>query len=217
MSKLRGYLTESSLSRLWEHNESHDCGVITAFRNYTNCGYMDTDEPCFDNKPPEKISKSENSKRNKALMADLIKDGFKGSTKLVGSYPEGGKQTKEISYFVVDLEDIGDLRKILMKLGHKYDQDSILFIPKGSIQGLDKAFLIGTNKCPNNDIKTGETMIFNKGRVGYESPFYTSYVNGRPMIFEMVSCSDGLGFSSGTSAIMASKFSGEYGQDYEQT
>ena len=210
MNNFVSYLTESSLARLWKHNEDHDCGVITAFRNYTNCGYLDTGDPCYDDNPPIKINKSENSKRNKALMVDLIKNGFQGSTKLVGSYPEGGKQSKEISYFVVDLSDEGNLKDILSKLGEKYDQDSILFIPKGSIQGKDKAFLLGTNNCPNNDIKKGQTMMFNNGRIGYDSPFYTSYVNGRPMIFEMISYSEGLGFSSGSNAMMANSYSKEY-------
>jgi len=27
-------LNESSLSRVWSHNEKHDCGAMTAFRNY---------------------------------------------------------------------------------------------------------------------------------------------------------------------------------------
>lgn len=210
MSNFNEYLTESSLSRLWKHNEEHDCGVITAFRNFTNCGYTDDDEPCFADKTPVEINKAENGKRNKALKSDLIQLGFKGSTKLVGSYPEGGKQSKEISYYVVDLDDTGTLKDILIKLGKKYDQDSILYIPKGSIKGDNKAYLIGTNNCPNNDIKVGKTMIFNKGKVGYESPFYTSYVNGRPMIFEIRSCSVGLGFSSGSDAMLASTLIKEY-------
>ena len=210
MSNFNEYLVESSLSRLWKHNEEHDCGVITAFRNYSNCGYTDNNEPCFDDNPPVKISKVENGRRNKALKAELIQTGFKGSTKLVGSYPEGGKQSKEISYFVVDLDDSGTLKDVLVKLGKKYDQDSILYIPKGSVKGNDKAYLIGTNNCPNNDIKIGKTMVFNKGKVGYESPFYTSYVNGRPMIFEIHSCSIGLGFSSGTDAMMAPILIKEY-------
>jgi len=209
MSKIRNYLTESSLSRIWRHNEKYDCGVITAFRQYTNCGYMENAEPSFSDKQPVKISKSENNKRSKALMADLIKEGFSGSIKMVGTYPEGGVPVKEISFFVIDSKQTGKLKNVLIKLGKKYDQDSILYIPKGSIKGEDKAYLIGTNKCPNNDIKIGQTMVFNKGKIGYDSPFYTSYVNGRPMIFEMTTTIDGLGFSSGSNAIMASYYSKE--------
>jgi hypothetical protein len=32
-------LFESSLSRLWRHNDIHDCAALTAFRKYHNCGY----------------------------------------------------------------------------------------------------------------------------------------------------------------------------------
>ncbi len=211
MANFGKYLNEGSLSRLWEHNELHDCGVITAFRGYVNCGYMDNDEPCFADKLPIKISRAENNKRNKALKSDLIKHGFKGSTKLVGVYPEGGKPTKEISYFVVDLNDSGDLRKVLLRLGAKYDQDSILFIPKGSIVGENKAYLMGTNNCPNNDIQTGQKMMFNRGRLGYDSPIYTSYIHGRPMIFEVVAYKEGLGYHSGTDAMI----SGMYGTELQ--
>ena len=31
-------MNESSLSRLWTHNEKHDCGAITAFRVAADCG-----------------------------------------------------------------------------------------------------------------------------------------------------------------------------------
>ena len=33
MSKLSEYLNESSISRIYRHNEKHDCGTITAFRD----------------------------------------------------------------------------------------------------------------------------------------------------------------------------------------
>jgi len=203
-------IKENSLSRIWSHNEKYDCGVITSFRKYTNCGYLENGEPCDKKQPPIEITKKENDKRNQALKADLIKNGFKGAIKLVGVYPEGGSTTKEISYFVVDNDDTGDLKKILTSLGEKYEQDSVLFIPKGSISNKDNAYLIGTNNCPNNGIKKGQKMVFNKGKIGYESPFYTSYVNGRPIIFEVNSIEYGIGFSSGTNAMLANAFSNEY-------
>ena len=31
-------INESSLSRIWSHNEKHDCGAMTAFRNAADCG-----------------------------------------------------------------------------------------------------------------------------------------------------------------------------------
>lgn len=166
-------LNESSLSRLWKHNEEHDCGAMTAFRNARDCG------------EGEVYTKKENRQRNRKLLAQLKTKGY-GVTSLHGKYPEGGSEGKEESYFIVDLEDKGNLERDLMELGEMYEQDSVLFIPKGSIKGEDKAYLIGTNRCPNNWLGYHEKDIFNRGRMGYESPIYTSYVNGRPFIFEEV-------------------------------
>jgi len=167
-------LNESGLSRLWRHNEEHDAGALTAFRKGPACGDKD-----------ERYTNKENAQRNKSLLAKLKTKGY-GVTKLHGTYPEGGKTTKEISYFVVDLSDAGNLEKDLQKLGQEFEQDSILFIPKGAIKGDAKAELIGTNRCDNNWLGFGKKEIFNRGRMGYDSPIYTSRVNGRPFIFEEV-------------------------------
>ncbi|MBC8442968.1 MAG: DUF3293 domain-containing protein [Proteobacteria bacterium] len=173
MKRFKEHLNESSLSRIWKHNEEHDAGALTAFRKGSECGEGTL------------YSKSDNAKRNKSLLAKLKTKGY-GVTKLHGSYPEGGKSVKETSYFVVDLKDTGKLEKELRKLGQEFDQDSILSIPKGSIKGDAKAYLIGTNRCENNWLGFGKKEIFNKGRMGYDSPIYTSRVNGRPFIFEEV-------------------------------
>lgn len=167
----KDYINESSLSRLWKHNEKHDCGAMTAFRASRDCGKGNP------------YTAKENKARNKSLLSKLKYKGY-GVTRLKGYYPEGDKDVKEESFFIVDIKDTGNLLNDLKKLGEEFEQDSILFIPKGSIQGDDKAFLIGTNHCENNWLGYGEKEIFNKGKIGYSSPIYTSYVNGRPFIFE---------------------------------
>lgn len=168
------FLNESSLSRLWRHNESHDCAALTAYRNAPECG------------SGERYTNKQNRQRNKSLLAKLKSDGYSVTT-LQGVYPEGGETKKEMSYFVVDIEDKGNLLKDAQKYGEEFDQDSVLFIPKGAIKGEgDKAFLIGTNKCDNNWLGYGKKELFNKGRMGYDSPIYTSKVNGRPFLFEDV-------------------------------
>jgi len=171
--KFQEYLQESSLSRLWSHNEKHDCGAMTAFRVAAECG------------EGEKYSKSDNAKRNKSLLAKIKSKGY-GATTLKGRYPEGGKSVTEISYFIVDLEDGGNLENDMKKFGEDFEQDSVLFVPKGAIQNKSKAHLIGTNHCKNNWLGYHKTETFNKGKMGYDSPIYTSYVNGRPFIFEEV-------------------------------
>ena len=173
MKQFKKHINESSLSRIWKHNKEHDAGALTAFRKGSECG------------GGEEYTKKQNKQRNRSLLAKLKTKGY-GVTKLHGSYPEGGKTTKEISYFVVDLSDSGKLEKDLRSLGQEFEQDSILFIPKGAISGDSKAYLIGTNQCDNNWLGFGKKEIFNRGRMGYDSPIYTSKVNGRPFIFEDV-------------------------------
>ena len=166
-------LNESSLSRVYRHNLLHHCGALTAWRKAKKCG----------NGRP--YTHAENVQRNRSLLAKLKARGY-GVTTLHGRYPEGGRITTEDSYFVVDLEDTGTLEVELRTLGQQFDQDSVLIIPKGAVGGQAKAFLLGTNRCRGNWIGFGTKEFFNHGKFGYSSKIYTSYVNGRPFIFEEV-------------------------------
>lgn len=170
-TRLEKYLNESSLSRLWRHNEEHDCAAMTAYRKARDCGQG------------EPYTKAENKARNKSLLAKLKSKGY-SVTSLKGKYPEGGTVGKEESFFIVDINDTGKLFDDVKWLGIEFEQDSVLLIPKGAIQNKAKAYLIGTNNCEDNWLKLGQTEVFNKGKLGYESPIYTSYVNGRPFLFE---------------------------------
>ena len=170
--KILNTIDESSLSRLWQHNQKHDCGAITAFRIYK--------DPVAE----IKYTKAENLKRNQALTARLIIIGYRSITKISSIYPEDGKPTRETSYFVVDLKDKGTLEEDLSKLGVEFEQDSILFAPKGSINGKAKAYLIGTGT--SDWIKSGEKRIFNTSKLGQASSIYTTYINGKPFYFDEV-------------------------------
>lgn len=193
MNTFKKLVNESSLSRLWSHNEQYDCGALTAFRKFNSCG------------EGSELTNDEKKKRNLALASDLKSLGY-DITKLIGKYPEGGSTLTEVSYFVVDSKDTGNLKNDLIKLGEKYEQDSVLIVPKGSIKGESKAYLIGTNDCPNNFLSKGETLEFNKGKLGLNSPIYTSYVGGRPFVFESFTTTETL-FNSGFEALAASKLS----------
>ena len=166
-------INESSLSRVYRHNLLHHCGALTAWRKAEKCG----------NGRP--YTHAENAQRNRSLLAKLKARGY-GVTTLRGRYPEGGRITTEESYFVVDIDDTGLLETELRNLGRYFDQDSVLIIPKGAVDGRAKAFLLGTNRCPGNWIGFGTKEFFNQGKFGYSSKIYTSYVNGRPFIFEEV-------------------------------
>lgn len=152
---------ESSLSRVYRHNENHDCGAITAFRgSYT---------------------KKENAQRNKSLMSKLLMKGY-SLTKVSGRYLEDDNTpVVEISFFVVDVKDKGNIKEDLFELGKEFDQDSVFILPKGTVDGKDKSYLLGTN----TSFGIGKVKYFNgTGKFGYSDSFYVSYVNGRPFYMD---------------------------------
>ena len=105
--RLNNYINESSLSRLRQHMLEHDTGTITAFRDAEDCG----------NGP--NITKKQNKARNKILLANLRKEGY-SVTKVKGGYIEnyGTKDAKEVGeevFFVVDINDKGNLKNKLMR------------------------------------------------------------------------------------------------------
>jgi hypothetical protein len=164
-------INESSLSRVVHHMANHDCGTITAHRSKEGCGGPD-DKP---------YSKEDNKKRNRQLYAILESLGY-GVTEVDGAYIENfgtpdAVEVKEDVYFVVDLKDKGNLEKDLRKLGEEFDQDSILFIPKGQM-----GMLIGTNHCSNYP-GYGKSMAFSSRSFGKPGEFMTK-VRNRPFIFE---------------------------------
>jgi len=173
MKTFKQNINESSLSRLWSHNNDHDCAALTAFRVATDCG------------KGGEYSHKDNQNRNKSLKAKLLSLGY-GVTVLKGRYPEGGETAIEISFFVVNLNDRKDFFKIISKLGENFEQDSVLLIPKGSINNDAKAYLYGTNHCSNNWLGYHKKEVFAKGKLGRVSKIYTSYVGKRPFIFEEI-------------------------------
>lgn len=168
-----GKINESSLSRVVHHMEQHDCGTITAFRSKEGCG----------EEGARKYTKSDNKKRNRQLIAILHSLGY-DTTAVDGTYVENfgrpnAVEVKEDVYFVVDVNDDGSLRQDLMRLGEQFDQDSVMFIPKGG----ESAELIGTNHCP--DVYPGYHNVqpYGSRSVGKPGQFMTK-VRNRPFMFE---------------------------------
>lgn len=167
--KINDLLHESSLSRIYSATRKHDYGTITAFRYAPECG---TGKP---------YTYRENLQRNKSLLAKLKAAGF-SVTSIKGSYIENygtpdAREVGENSFLVVDIQDKGNLRSVLLALGEEFEQDSIIFGSAGQ-----PGVLIGTNHCPggypgyhNEAIQGG--AIFGK------SGEFMSRVNGRPFVF----------------------------------
>lgn len=160
-------LQESSLNRLRSKIEDHACGTITAFRGGN--------------------TKSENKAKNKKLVAYLMSKGY-SVTPIKGSYIENFKtddaeEVGESSYFVcnhkVEGDDNGQLEKDLMRMGEKFDQDSILSIPYEK-----DAVLVGTSKRDNSFPGYKKRMKVGKPKFGKTSGEFFSRVNGRVFAFE---------------------------------
>ena len=159
-------LRESSLSRIWRHTQEHQSGGITAFR-------------------PE-FTKSENLARNKQMLAYLMNKGYSVTT-VKGSYVENKgapteRRTSETSFFVVDMKDSGNLEKDLIKLGKKYDQESVLVVPKGG----KNAYLVGTTKRDNAWPDYGKKEVVGSSKFGRVAGEFLSTVRGRDFAFEWV-------------------------------
>jgi hypothetical protein len=162
MTKLsKNIINESSLNKAYQYSIKHDTGFINASRgNLTR-----------------KINKS----RNKALEASLASKGY-GITSVKGSYIENyekkdAREVGEITFFVVDYRDRGNLKSNLVALGEKFNQDSVLFVKKGG----EEAELVGTNdsKSPGRGkIEKRKNIVYGKsGKI-------MTRVNGRPFIFK---------------------------------
>lgn len=176
MMKLKTYLNESSLSRLWKHMQDHDTGVMTAYRS------KEFDD---DGNIVKEYTRKENKARNSWLSAKLLRKY--SVTRVKGAYIEnyGSPEAEEVgeaTLFVTDLNNTGNLKKDLKKLGNELNQDSIMFISKGS----NKALLIGTKKDEYSNIRAwpdyGVIVTLPKAVWGKEAQFMTK-VRGRPFLF----------------------------------
>jgi len=172
LDELRNF-NEASLSRTYRMIQEHDAGMITAFRSATECG------------TGELITNRQNLQRNRSLGAKLRSKDF-GYTMVKGSYIEnyGSKNAREVgeqTFLVVDIKDKGNLKRTLIQFGEEFEQDSILFIPKGGETGL----LIGTSQCPEVYPSHGQVEQLANPLFGHSGEFMTR-VNGRPFILKSI-------------------------------
>lgn len=166
----RNVLTEASLTRIWDAIQKHSSGAITSYRG--------------------ERTKAENKANQRELLAYLKTKGY-SVISVKGSYIEnfGSDNQKEVgepSFIVINREvegdDGGKLKADLIKLGKKYDQDSVLIIPVG---GKD-AYLHGTSKRDNAYPDYGKEVKVGSGKFGYASGEFFSRVRGRKFAFEEI-------------------------------
>lgn len=164
-------LVETNLSRVAQHVQERNIGMITAHRG---------------DKTPE-----ENEERNKNLRADLKGHGLSW-IKVKGNYVEnhGSKDAKTVSehsYLVVGKKgnDDGQLKGVLKNLGNKYDQDSVLHKSHDS----ETAQLHGTSDRENGWPAKGESVDVGKFHPSRAGEFHTAIKNKKTFAF-----SEGLEF-----------------------
>ena len=185
-------INESNINRLIQHNDDSDCGIISGYR--------------FDN------TKAENQQINRKLKSELVSMGY-SVLWVRGFYDENyGKKPEEIpektahnkkkedgredSWFVWDPNNQHDLLDDLISLGRKYNQDSILFIPKLSLfqhesmspmekQKKQKPFLYGLKNT--QFIMNNEKKYFSGTQFGKKAEFMT-IVGNKPMVFVLEEC-----------------------------
>ena len=162
LEKWEKFLTESGLSRLYQHMMDYDSAIIPAFRNeYTN---------------------KQNYERSRELKAQLLSAGY-GVTKIDGSYIENFEtpeaiEVSEQSLFISNRGGAADFINEIARLGEEYEQDSVLIIPEG---GQD-AYLLGTRQ--GNDFPPyGQQITVGNVKMGGEAEFM-SRVKGRPFVFD---------------------------------
>lgn len=155
--------------------DKYECGTISAFRAARDCG------------KGERYTYRENMQRNASLFAKLRTAGRFSITAVKGSYIENYKSTdpenppievSEETFFVADIDDRGKLLNVLKRFGEEFEQDSIMFIPKGGTQ----AEIHGTNHCPQSWPGYGEVSKFTVRQLGQPSAIFTK-VSNRPFNF----------------------------------
>ena len=109
---IKSVMSESSLSRVMKWRMEHDTGAMATAR--------------FDKSPQQ-------AKKEKYELQDWLRAHGYAYTKFDGYYQEQEmpQASREDSLLIVDINDKGNLKEVLMKLGAKYGQETVLFRPKG--------------------------------------------------------------------------------------
>jgi len=166
MKNFKEFLNEASLSRVYDMMSKHDTGMISGYR--------------------DERTREENKNMDRKILVYLKSKGY-SLTRVKGSYIENfgsdtAKEVSEDSFFVVDINNTGRLKSELFKLGVLADQDSIMFIEKGT----ESAVLIGTSKREESYPGWNKQVKVGQGRYGKASGEFFSRVRGRQMAFESI-------------------------------
>ncbi len=170
---------DKSLNGIWEYNLKHDCGVIGAFK--------------FNKKDSNKLKEfKENTREYKRFEMNLKQNDRKlTATLMYLGYYVIRMYAKELldgiskieGFGIVDFNDKGKLKADLISLGIEYEQDSILFAPKGSVSD-NLAYIYGLSNSKNSFIKKDDILEFNIEENNAKGEVFSYYINGKPFVFD---------------------------------
>ena len=167
MLKIQTIITESSLTRVWQHAQSdRPFAILTAFR-----GEFDSET---------------NIRRNKALAGDLKNAGF-GYFYLDGYWVENKgkpeeKHVSEDSIFAIGAVGQDDkFEQTVIALGNEYNQEGLLIKSHGEVKALN--------------LGTGDFEVVNNFSAGSAGEVYSKLRNNKKSnTFVFESERDGAGF-----------------------
>jgi hypothetical protein len=158
-------LLESNLSRIYQHTKESNIGIITAYRGE------------FDIK--------QNEERNKKLKSAIHSMGF-GYIPVTGYYVENKglpdeRKVHEKSFILISHKDDGGrLRSFLIKMGIKFNQDSVFYKDQTSENGTIIGTAAGRHPGLNNVESVGK---FHPQKIG---TYYTQLKNKKTFVFESI-------------------------------
>lgn len=170
---IEGIITESSVSRTKFYLQNYECATISAFRPGANIGRKDEEE-LTNRKDVLKRNKKHSAELGKKLTelgyTHFLVDGAWVKTDEKDRPIINKKGEKSIGNNNGDTRE--QFRNNLKKLGNDFDQDSVMFYPKGS----NMAFLSGTTKR-ENDLKLGQNQLLKNGK--WEPQMYRTSLRGK--------------------------------------
>ena len=96
-----------------------------------------------------------------------------------------------MSFFVADQRDRGILKDELLRLGERFSQESVIWIPKSETAQEDgparvRAFFLGTSRREGMDPPYGQLSAPYTAKFGERPDVFFSRIGGRPFVFNKV-------------------------------
>ena len=164
------FLMESELYSFLTYDNEHDCAFISAYRTARDCGQG------------KRYTKRENLQRSTNLLYKLISRRYRAIS-VLGQFRDGRQDSSERTFFVLNLHNSEQFAENIISFGEDFEQDAVLIIPKGALQGRGKsrAYYARTNACENNFLRllNKEKKFFGRTLINREIKAFFSRVGGR--------------------------------------